>query len=104
MPGPKRLILRCRDIERADLSSGREKQEAFIMASVTFDDEREDLDHRKRELEGQLRRLLEQKDALTPLDFDQRQEALHRQIHEIEHRLADLYLDEQGMHRMEGGE
>ena len=74
------------------------------MTSLNCDDEREALEGCKRERQGQLRTLLAQKDALTPTTFDQRHEALLRQIHEIDHRLADLFLDEQSLFRMEGGE
>lgn len=74
------------------------------MTSLNCEDERETLVGCKRELQRQRWTLLAQKDALTRTTFDQRHEALLRQFHEIERRLADLYLDEQSMHRMEGGE
>ena len=74
------------------------------MTSLDVDDELEALNRYKRELQRRLAALLAQNDTLTPTNFDQRQESLQRQIHEIEHRLADLNLDEQSLRRMEGGE
>ncbi len=74
------------------------------MSHFNFDDEREALDRRSREIHGQLRALLAQKDTLERTIFSRRHNALLGELHEIEHRLADINVDEQSLHRMEGGE
>ena len=74
------------------------------MDPFSFEDEREALELRSRQLHRQLQALQVQKDTLEQAIFAQRHDALLSEIHEIEHRLADVHLDEQSLQHMEGGE
>ncbi len=74
------------------------------MNPINFEDEREALELRSRQIHRQLHALQTQKGTLEQAIFAQRHNALLSEIHEIEHRLADVNLDEQSLQHMEGGE
>ncbi len=74
------------------------------MDPFNFEDEREALELRSRQIHRQLHALQAQKGTLEQAIFAQRHDALLSEIHEIEHRLADVHLDEQSLQHMEGGE
>ena len=74
------------------------------MDHFSFEDEREALELRREEMHRQLCILLAEKDTLEEPTFSQRHDALLSEIREIEHRLADVHLDEQSLQHMEGGE
>ena len=74
------------------------------MDHFNFEDERETLQRRRREIQRQLGELLAQKGTLEQATFSQRHNVLLSEIQEVEQRLADLYLDEQSALHMEGRE
>ncbi len=74
------------------------------MTQFDVEDEREELEARRQETRSRLAALLAQQATLNPTTFKQRHDALLSEIHRIEHRLADVKLDEQSLKHMEGGE
>ena len=74
------------------------------MNPINFEDESEALEGRREEMHRQLCVLLAEKETLEQATFSQRHDALLSEIHKIEHRLADVHLDQQSLQHMEGGE
>ncbi len=74
------------------------------MNAFNFEDESEALEGRREEMHSQLYALLAEKETLEQATFKQRHDALLSEIHKIEHRLADVHLDQQSLQHMEGGE
>ncbi len=69
-----------------------------------MDDEREALNRRRQEITRQLQELTAHDGTLDSATLEMRREPLLRELREIDHRLADIQLDEQSLRRMEGGE
>ena len=74
------------------------------MNAFNFEDESEALECRREEMHRQLCILVAEKETLEQATFSQRHDALLSEIHNIEHRLADVHLDQQSLQHMEGGE
>ena len=74
------------------------------MNPFNFDDESVALEGLREEMHRQLCALLAEKETLEQATFSQRHDALLSEIHKIEHRLADVHLDQQSLQHMEGGE
>ncbi len=68
------------------------------------DDQRSALNQRRQELDRELQALAAQKKGLDQTIYDERYNALLSQIHEVERRLADIYVDELSLQHMEGSE
>ncbi len=74
------------------------------MNRFSNDDERSALNRRRQEIDRQLQALAAQKKSLDQTIYDERYKALLSQIHEVERRLTDIYLDELSLQHMEGSE
>ena len=74
------------------------------MDESSIDDEREALSRRCQEITRQLQALTAQGGRLDDDALELRREAMHRQIREIEQRIAEIDLDERSLRCMEGGE
>ncbi len=69
-----------------------------------MDDERAALSRRRREINRELQDPMAHDRTLDRATFDMRRDALLSELREIDHRIADIQLDEQSLRRMEGGE
>ena len=68
------------------------------------DDERSALNRRRQEIDRQLQALAAQEESLDQAIFSERRNTLLGEIYKLEHRLADIYLDELSLQHMEGSE
>ena len=74
------------------------------MRSFNFDNERKILILRRQKIERHLQTLSAQKNALGQTAYNHRRNVLFSGIHDLEHRLAESYLDERSLQHMEGRE
>ena len=74
------------------------------MDESSIDEEREALNRRRREIDRELHGPRAQNRTLDRATFGVRRDALLSELREIDHRLADIQLDEESLRRMEGGE
>ena len=74
------------------------------MDESSIDEEHAALNHRRREINRELQSPVAQDRTLDQATFDMRRDALLRELRELDRRLAEIQLDEQGLRRMEGGE
>ncbi len=74
------------------------------MNGSDIDDEREVLNRRGEELTRTLQALTTQKDMLEQDTYNENRDVLLSEIREVERRLAEIGLDEQSLHHMEGRE
>ncbi len=74
------------------------------MDESSMDDERAALNRRRQEINRELEGHAAQDRILDRATLDMRRDALLSELREIDHRLADIQLDEQSLRRMEGGE
>ena len=68
------------------------------------DEERSALNRWWQEIDRQLQALVPKNKSMDQTIYDERYNALLRQRHEVERRLADIYLDELSLQHMEGSE
>ena len=80
------------------------KTSFLVMDESSIDEEREALNRRRREIDRELQGPMAQNRTLDRATFGVRRDALLSELREIDHRLADIQLDEQNLRRMEGGE
>ena len=74
------------------------------MGESSIDDEREALNRRREEITLLLRSLPAQDGSVDQPSREARRIAQLNQIKELDRRLAEIALDEEGSSRMEGGE
>ena len=74
------------------------------MNHFSIDDEREAVNCRRQELDRQLLALTTQKNMLEQNTYNENRDVLLGEIREVERRLAEIGLDEQSLHHMEGRE
>ncbi len=74
------------------------------MDESSIDEERAVLNRRRCEINRELQGPVAQDRTLDRAKFGVRRDALLSELREIDHRLADIQLDEQNLRRMEGGE
>ncbi len=74
------------------------------MNACHIDEQRRVLNHRRQEVDGQLQALAAQEESLDQKTYRERRNTLLNEIHEIEHRLDDIYIDELSLQHMEGNE